>query len=254
MSAHDDIERELKELERDKRLEEVKQLRAGARTRWITPTAFAALLPLLAGFAVWTVGELKQYNEGYRALAERDALKREKDALQQQKDSLNIEVSTLLQLKAHYADEAERLQRDTAAKQDAIDKTYLRAVFTSDEALYALAHISPRGSPPDRNKLRAAREEVKRLTKETAALVNDALQRSEMSDELVGISRDVISEFQKTLKLVPASEWTRRLQSQPTGAVLAGRKIMTSQSGAQRQYYDVLAGRFLTTDEAAHAR
>ena len=69
------------------------------------------------------IRELKQYNEGYKALAERDALLQEKVALREQKDSLNIEVSTLLQLKAHYADEAERLQRDTAAKQEAIDKT-----------------------------------------------------------------------------------------------------------------------------------
>lgn len=254
MDAQDDIERQIKELERDKRLEEIKQLRASAKARWITPTALVALLPLFAGFGVWIIGELKQYNEGYKALAERDALKREKDTLQKQKDSLNIEVSTLLQLKAHYADEAERLRRDTAAQQAAIDKTYLRGVFTSAEALYALDHVKGMGPPPDKNTLRRVREDIKQLPKETAHSAGDVLQRYEMSLLVIGISRDVISEFENTLKLFPASEWTRKFQSMPTGAVVQGRKIMISQKGAQRQYYDVTEGRFLTTEEAEHAR
>jgi hypothetical protein len=254
INLHDDIDRQIKELERDKRLEEIKQLRAGARTRWITPTAFAALLPLVAGFGLWIAGELKQYNEGYRALAERDALKREKDALQQQKDSLNIEVSTLLQLKTHYAEETARLQRDTIAKQDVIDKTYLRAAFTGDEALYALGHFEGMGPPLDAGKLRQARDEVKRLTGEAAATLDEVLRRYQLSQELIGISKEVMSEFKATLKVVPASDWTRQLQSQPTGAVLPRRKIMISEKGNQRQLYDVIAGRFLTADEAAQAR
>ncbi|BEU03239.1 hypothetical protein OAG1_20390 [Agarivorans sp. OAG1] len=254
MDAQDDIERQIKELERDKRLEEIRQLRASAKTRWITPTALAALLPLLAGFGIWIVGELKQYNEGYKALAERDALRREKDALQQQKDSLNIEVSTLLQLKAHYADEAERLQRDTAAKQEAIDKTYLRGVFTSAEALYALDHIKGMGPPLDENTLERVRGEIKQLPNETAHIVDDVLQRYEMSLVVIGISRDVISEFENTLKLIPASEWTRELQSMPTGAIVPDRKIMILQKGDQQQYYDVTEERFLNIEEAEHAR
>jgi len=254
MDPQDDIERQIKELERDKRIEEIRQLQASGKTRWIAPTALAALLPLLAGFGVWVVGELKQYNEGYKALAERDVLKREKNALQEQKDSLNIEVSTLLQLKAHYADEAERLRRDTAAKQEAIDKTYLRGAFTSAEALYALDHIKGMGPPPDENALKRVREEIKQLPTETTSTVEDILQRYEMSLLVVGISREVISEFENTLNLIPASEWTRKLRSMPTGAIVQGRKIMFSQKGDQRQYYDVTEGRFLTTKEAEHAR
>jgi hypothetical protein len=250
----DDLERQIKELERDKRLEEVKQLRAAARTRWITPTALAALLPLLAGFGVWAVGEAKQYSEGYRALEERDALRREKDALQRQKDSLNIEVATLLQLKSHYAEEAQRLQRETITRQEVIDTTYLRAAFTSDEVLYALGHITGIGPPPDRKKVDQARAEVGRLSKESAATVNDALQRYELTDDLLGLSKSLISEFQKMLKVVPASEWTRQLQTMPTGAVLSGKKIMISSKGDERRYYDVIAGRFLTAAESADAR
>ena len=136
VETDNDIERQIKELERDKRVEEIRQLRESAKTRWITPTALALLLPLLATFGVWIVGELKQYSKAYQALEQRDALKEEKDALQSQKDSLNLEILTLLGQKEHYANEAQRLQRETAAKQDVIekkqdvlDKTYLRGVF-----------------------------------------------------------------------------------------------------------------------------
>jgi hypothetical protein len=103
-------------------------------------------------------------------------------------------------LKTHYAGEAERLQRDTVTKQDTIDKTDLRAVFTSDEALYALSHLSAIGPPLDREKLRSAREATKQLPQDAAAVVNEALQRYELSRELVEISRNVITEFQITLR------------------------------------------------------
>lgn len=61
-----DVDRQLKQLELEKHTEELRQLRANGRIRWITPTALAALLPLLAGFGLWTAGEMKQYSEGYR--------------------------------------------------------------------------------------------------------------------------------------------------------------------------------------------
>jgi hypothetical protein len=255
METDNDIDRQIKELERDKRLEEIRQLRANAKTRWITPAALAALLPLLAGFGVWIVGELKKYNEGYQALAERDALRREKEALQRQKDSLNIEVSTLLQLKTHYADEAQRLQRDTAAKQDVIDKTYLRGAFTMGEALYALDHIRGMGPGPDANGLQRLRADAKPLPAQAGRTLDDVLQRYELSLELIGITREIISEFDNTLKLVPASDWTRTLQGMPTGAVLPDRKIMVLQrKGDAPRYYDVAGGRFLTKEESERAR
>jgi hypothetical protein len=255
METDNDIERQIKELERDKRLEEIRQLRASAKTRWITPAALAALLPLLAGFGVWIVAELKQYNEGYQALAERDALRREKDALQRQKDSLNIEVSTLLQLKSYYADEAQRLQRDTVAKQDVLDKTYLRGAFTMGEALYALDHIKGLGPGPDRNALQRLRTDAKQLPEQAGTTINDVLQRYELSMELIGITRQIISEFDSTLKVIPASEWTRALQGMPEGSVLSGRKIMVLQEkSAAPRYYDVGAGRFLTKEESERAQ
>ena len=110
-----------------------------------------ALLPLLAGLGVWAVNEVKQYHEGYRALEERDLLAAEKAELQRQKDSLNIEVSTLLDLKRHYAEQAQDLQARFEQRQQQLDATYARARFASAEASYALGHSrvwAPARTPP----------------------------------------------------------------------------------------------------------
>jgi hypothetical protein len=254
MESQPDIDRQLKELDRDKRVEELRQLRTNSSIRWITPAALAALLPLLAGFGVWVVSEFKQYNEGYQALAERNALRQEKAALQAQKDSLNIEVATLLQLKTHYATEAERLHRETVEKQDAIDKTYLRGAFTSAEAIYALDHIKGMGPPPDAAALAELRSEARKLSAKPRGIFEDMLGRYEMSVTLVNISRDVIAEFRSTQQLIPAAAWTQDFQSMPTGALLPNRKIMFKNQGKQRQYYDVIAGRMLSSEEVADIR
>lgn len=245
---------ELQELEREKLREEINQLRASAKTKWVTPTVLGVLLPLVAGFGVWILGELKQYNEGYRAIAQRDALEKEKTELRQQKDSLNLELATLLQLKAHYAAESDRLRRDTEAKQATIDTTYLRGCFTQAEALYALDHIKGMGPPPDERAMMEVRQQIKQLPETTAAAMNDILGRYELSLTVINISRDVIGEFDDALKLMPASEWTKKLHGMPSGAVLRGRKIMFSNDGDDNAYYDVTEGRFLTEEEVAAAR
>ena len=123
-AATDDIDRRIKELERETREEELRQLKANAKVRWITPTAIAALLPLLAGFGLWVVNEAKQYSEGHQALKDKARLELEKETLQKQKDSLNLEIPTLLKLKEHYAEQAKqyqeqakRLREDVEAKQ-----------------------------------------------------------------------------------------------------------------------------------------
>ena len=255
MDAINDIDRQLKQLELDKRTEELRQLRGNSRIRWITPTALAALLPLLAGFGIWVVGEFKQYSEGYRALAERDALRAERTTLQQQKDSLNIEVATLLQLKSHYAQEAERLRNETVAKQDAIDKNYLRARFTSSEALYALDLIKGLGPPPAEGTLDKLRADAKQLPAASLKVLDDVLQRHRQSAELLQISRELMTEFDSTLKLMPASEWTRDFQPTLSGQFGGNRKLMVKQQrGNPALYYDVQLGRQLTTAEAEALR
>jgi hypothetical protein len=252
METDNDIERQIKELERDKRLEEIKQLRADAKTRWITPTVLVALLPLLGGFGLWIVGELKQYNDAFKALAERDALRQEKAALQSEKVSLNIEIGTLLGLKRHYADEAQRLERETAAKQHVINTTYLRGVFEMGEAQYALGLG---GEPLDENALEQLKADAKQLPAQSGHTLEEVLARYDfISEVLIRTTREIISEFENTLKLVPASDWTRALRYKgPGGGGVSTRKILVLDENPQR-YYDVVKGGYLTKEEIESAR
>ena len=85
--------------------------------QWVTPAALATLIPLFVAFGGWVYSEIKVYNTGFKAAQQLDILKAEKDRLikenaniSNQKDSLNIEISTLLALKKHYADQAREFQ------------------------------------------------------------------------------------------------------------------------------------------------
>lgn len=250
----DDLDLDIKRLERDKRIEEIRQLRASGRTSWITPTALAALLPLLAGFGVWIIGELKQFNEGYAALAERDQLRVEKESLQRQKDSLNIEVATLLSLKSHYADQAKELQARFAARQEALDRIYLRARFASDEASYALDHLTAMGRGLDRVTLDRLGMDIGVLPAPSAENARRIIDDYKLARDIVPISQQTLAVLRETLKLIPASDWTAELKSMPSGAILANRKIMVQQGKRGNtpfeRYYDVDEGRFLAENEA----
>jgi hypothetical protein len=252
--SQDELDCRIKELEREKREEELRQLKANARVRWVTPTVLAALLPLMAGFGLWVLSEIKQYNEGYVALKERDKLQQEKEALQRQKDSLNVEIGTLIQLKEHYAGQAKELRLEVEAKQDVMDKTYLRAVFVSSETIYALDHVKGMEPGPDRKAIEAIKADLKQLPKEAAARMENVLQRYELMGHMIDASREFTVSFQKALALIPASDWARRLRPMPTGSVIPRRSVMFSDSADGRRYYDVTEGRFLTKEEAKEAR
>jgi hypothetical protein len=253
-TSPDELDRHIKELEHETREEQLRQLKTNAKVRWITAAALAALLPLLAGFGVWVVGEVKQYGEGYRALKDKAGLEREKETLQRQKDSLNIEIGTLLQLKDHYAEQARRLVQDVEAKQDIMDKTYLRAVFLGSETIYALDHTKGLGPGPDRKTLDAIRADIMTLPKESAAGLEKLLGRYNLMSMIIDASRDSASSFRQAVSLIPALEWAKRLRPMPSGSILPGRSIMFSDGPDGQRYYDITEGRFLTKDEAKDAR
>jgi hypothetical protein len=111
------------------------------------------------------------------------------------------------------------------------------------------------GPGPDANALQRLRADAKQLPAQSGRTLDDVLQRHELSLQLIGITRQIISEFDNTLKLVPASAWTRTLQGMPTGAVLPDRKIMVSRKkGEPPRYYDVAEGRYLSKEESERAR
>ena len=244
------IEAEIKQLERDKLAEELRQLKASGKRQWITPTALASLVPLLAGLGIWLVNELKQYNEGYRALAERDALRAEKTDLLRQKDSLNTEISTLLALKSHYAEQAKDLQARVEERQQQLDDSYLLARFASAEASYALSHlegVGPQLSRGDLDRLRAA---LGSLPPDTAAEIDRVFELYAFSSELIDATEDTLSAFTKALDPIPVSEWARSLEPMPAGW-LNGRNVMVEEKGGSGpRYYDIDQKRFLTPEES----
>ena len=248
--ASDQLELEIKRLERDKRLEEIRQLRASGRRQWITPTALAALLPLLAGLGVWAFNEMKQYHEGYRALEERDRLAAERTELQQQKDSLNLEVGTLLDLKRHYAEQANDLQARFEHRQQQLDATYARARFATAEARYALSHIEGLGPGPDAAALDALRPALQMLDPGAAETMQQVIERYLLAIDMIAVSEEVLETFDDTLDLVPASDWAVALEYTPSGSIVPGRNIMLLHGGRSgrpdEQYYDVNHERFLT--------
>jgi hypothetical protein len=241
----DDIDRRLKELDREKREEELRQLRANARTKWVTPTALAAMLPLLGGIALWAAGEAKQYSEAHQALKDRDKLEKERAALLQQKDSLNQEIDTLLHLKEHYATQARQLKEESETKQEAVDKLYLRARWMTADTVYALDHIKGMGPKPDKRVLDALRADAKSLPKESATQLNEILQRYDLMETIILLSREGVASFNKALDLIPASDWARRLT--PLGPDKDNLMVGTFPEG--RRYYDLSLGRFLTKEE-----
>jgi len=257
-SSPPQLELEIRRLERDKQLEEIKQLRTSRTTQWITPAALATLVPLLAGLAVWIFAELKQLNAGYRALEDVKSLKEERSALEARKNGLNLEVTALLAQKADYQAqaaqlkaEAAQLRAETIARQDELDRLYLRAKFAAAETTYALTHIRGLGRGPTRDRLRAIKTDLKTLPAEAAATVNDMIDIYEFAMEIVDITEETLQPLTKAVESIPASDWTHQLRPMPSGAIIPNRSVM--ESGDGKQYYDVEAGRFLTPEEIKKA-
>jgi hypothetical protein len=246
METHNDIERQIQELERDKRLEEIKQLRAERRRAGSRPAFFIALLPLLGTFGLGIFEEFKQYNKGTQALAERDALRQEKDDLQG-----HIEVDALLQLKKHYVDESQRLERETALKQYVLNTTYLRSVYEMGEAKYALGLRA--GERLDDNALEQLKADAKQLPAQSGDTFDRVLADYNHSEFVIGTALEIISKFESAMKLVPASDRTRALRYE-TG-VLGSQKVLVLREGVETpRYYDVDKGRYLTKEESEGAR
>jgi hypothetical protein len=253
------LERKLRELELEKREEELRQLKANAKVNWITPAAVASLLPLAAAFGVWIFGEVKQFNAGYQALRQAGQLEKEKAQLREdnkelegRKTSLNIEIQTLLQLKEHYAKQAQELRKDVEAKQEAIDLAYLAALYHSNNSRYALGHVRGSGQMLDRKAVTAIDADLKKLPTETEEKVRKALDDNIFMLDMIDVSQEVMSSFQDAIKLVPASDWARRLTPVPSGGVIDGRDILVEYpaKGARgERHYDLKTRRFLTAAE-----
>jgi hypothetical protein len=121
------------------------------------------------------------------------------------------------------------------------------------EAGYALSHPRSLGPGPDRKALDRLRADAKQLPAESGRTLNDVLDRYDLAMPLIDVTYEIILEFDKALKLLPSSDWTRKLQPMPLGSELSGRKILVLDENPQR-YYDVVKGGYLTKEEIEGAR
>jgi hypothetical protein len=263
MSDAESIDAEIKRLERDKKIEELRQLKSGW-TKWATPATMLALLPFLIGFGAWALSELRLYSnqEVFRQLErEKQSLIAEKAALQGEKTGLNIEIQTLIQLKQHYGEEAEKAEalrnevqgrldelRALAEKRQAqVDANYLKARFARDEADYALSHIDV-GQAEE--KLDEFRRAVEGMPADLAAKLRGVVSDYELAVDMIDASTETLVMSGEALDLLPASDWARRFESRPSGYFIPGRQIMIADPGPEASYYDVDRGRLLTDEEA----
>ena len=130
----------------------------------------------------------------------------------------------------------------------------MRAVFTSAEAMYALDLVKGAKAPTEAVIARL-RADAKPLPAPSLRVLNDVLQRQQLTAELMQISRELMAEFNGTLKLMPVSKWTQGFQPTLTGQMGGNRKIMVkNQRSSPPLYYDVQMGRQLTAAEAEALR
>jgi hypothetical protein len=120
--------------------------------------------------------------------------------------------------------------------------------------VYALDHVKGLGPAPDRKKLDAIRADIKRLPKESAAGMEELLQRYDLMTTIVAASSESARALHKALALVPVSDWARQLRAEPAGATFPGRRVMFTDGPEGRRYFDVMEGRFLTAEESKAAR
>jgi hypothetical protein len=245
------VEAEIKQLEREKLAEEIRQLKASGKRQWITPAALTGLIPILAGLGIWLANEMKQYNEGFQALGQRDALQVEKAELQTEKDSLNQEIETLLALKNDYVEQARELRARVVERQKQLDESYLRARFASEEARYALSHVEGMGPRLERGDLDRLKAGLGDSSAGTAAELGRVFELYALSSDMIEVTQETLGAFSKALDQVPVSEWARELQPMPSGW-LNGRDVMVAQKGdgSEPRYYDIDEGRFLTAEES----
>ncbi len=243
-------EEQLQQLELEKAKEELHQLRTSGKRSWMTPAAIISLVPIVAGFGLWVAGEVKQYGEGYRAIAKLEGMEKEQRALRERKQELEADVQTLLSLKRHYSEEAEALRNKRAAQQQLIDRTYLRGVFLRTEALYSLDHV--RGY--DGLDLTSLDQDVAALDPSIRAKIHGVLDRYKFSQNVITTTRSIITAFDESAELLEASDWTKSMQPVPSGSAIPGRSVMVDGSGGTERYYDVNEGRFLTPEEIAKER
>jgi multidrug efflux pump subunit AcrA (membrane-fusion protein) len=236
------LDLEIKQLERDKKLAEIQQIRSNARSKWITPAFVLGILPVFAALGLWLINEMKQYSDGHRALAEVNHLATERKDLERQKTDLNIEIMKLLAQKDASAKQLEKQEQEVRSRQEQIDKAYLSAKFATGELGYALGHLKGLGRPSKDGlgaELASVRDDVR------AKIVQDY----DLVHTILDVSDGLLKDANAAVRSIPAVDWAIKFEGTPTGSILPGRRILVAEEKAGPIYYDVDNGRLLNPQE-----
>jgi hypothetical protein len=241
---HDQLDLEIKRLERDKKATEIEQLK---KTKWVTPTFLLALLPLIGGFGLWVASEVKQFNEAYRA---KDELQDVKRRLQE----INAEIQTMLLLKNEVRDQLKVAQEQLKTTQQQVDRAYLKIKFTSGEVRYALGHLPTLDRRPDRARLESLGRALDQLPKETADPIREIIRVHNVVMDIAKFSEALTKAANDEVQFIPASDWTRKFQAMPGGSILPNRKLMVMHGEKGPMYYDVDRDQQLSAEDVEAAR
>jgi hypothetical protein len=266
-AEHDQLDLEIKQLERDKKAAELANLRAGERPRWVTPAIFLALLPVVGTFGGWAWNEAMKYRADYGASA------RVKE-LESQSSKINIEIQTLLSWKRDLQDEVKTsqerlrasqeqlraaegqlkdLQAKVEAKQEQIDKAYLRSKFASSEVSYAISHLSPVARDAERAGLDDLKRTLEPLPADTRRPIERIIANYRLVGDIVAISQRLTRSANEAVQSIPAGDWTQKFQAMPNGSIISNRRIMERRDGGEPAYYDVDSGEHLTAQQVEAA-
>lgn len=139
-----DPDRKIKELDIEKREEEIRQLKSRNKLNWMTPATMLAIIPMLATLGLFVLSEIKKNNEAYEALDNKEKwesgekarnIKRkmlEKEIYEKTLDiedlkaDFGVQFQTLIAQKEYFSDEAQRVAaefRSLQHLQDALEAT-----------------------------------------------------------------------------------------------------------------------------------
>lgn len=259
MTESEDIELEIKRLERQRLQEELRQLRTRNVTQWITPATLLALVPLATGFGVFVWNEVKEYTSAAQKLAAAEAILQRNDDLEAQlaglearRAQLNTEITSLIAQYGFYLDQAREFQARFEAREHDVERAWTGITYAAGEMGYTLSHVRGLGPEPD---LEALRDGVEALPPEFRGALSDRLQRyettqrerNEMTQLIIGIAEDNLGLFDEILDLLPVPERVARLAYRPTPMG----KVLAWPPDAPEDIYDIGLGRFLTDEERA---
>lgn len=188
---------EAKDLDLEKRRLECEKIRAEISqielAWWKRPGYIGGIAPIFIAL----VGFLSVWSTGF---------------FETQRAELRSEIEKLDTEQKGLSDYNQKLVQSSTEIQKQIDQAYLSIKMAIEDSSYALAHM--RGTGPALTD--ADHKQVEMVLKEMPAEVSELVQRllskERFTEVIIPITEKELQELDKTLQIIPASEWATELQ------------------------------------------